>query len=337
MPTVGTNVRTLADWANTRGDNDKYADIVEMLSQDNAILEDMLWREGNLPTGHKTTVRTGLPASTWRAINAGVAPTKGTAAPVTFATALLEQRSQVDVELANLEDDLAAFRLGEGKAHIEAMGQDMASNTFYGNETLDPERFTGFARYYNTLNTNTAASAENVISCGGTGNDQTSAYLVRWGEANCHGIYPKGSNAGLVHNDLGEGDAFETGNTQNRFRAYMDQYKWACGLALRDWRSVVRVANIDSTTIRQTDAPGLAALQLLLRNMITATERLRGEGSGGVFYVNRTVRTALRHAILDRVSSNLTWESVSGKRVMMFDEYPVKVCDALLNTEAPVA
>lgn len=195
MPTIGTNVRTLADWANTRGDDDKYADIVEMLSQDNAILEDMLWREGNLPTGHKTTVRTGLPASTWRSINAGVPATKSTSAPVTFSTALLEQRSQVDIELANLEDDVAAFRLGEGRAHIEAMGQDMATNLFYGNEALDPERFTGFARYYNALSG--AASAENVISCGGSGNDQTSAYLVRWGEKNCHGIYPKGSNAGL--------------------------------------------------------------------------------------------------------------------------------------------
>lgn len=117
----------------------------------------------------------------------------------------------------------------------------------------------------------------------------------------------------------------------------MDQYKWACGLSLRDWRSVVRVANIDTTTIRLTNADGLAALQLLLRNMITATERLRGEGSSGVFYVNRVVRTALRHAILDRTSSNLTWETVAGKRVMMFDEYPVKICDALLSTEAPVA
>jgi hypothetical protein len=36
--------------------------IVEMLSQVNEILDDMLWVEGNLPTGHKTTVRTGLPS-----------------------------------------------------------------------------------------------------------------------------------------------------------------------------------------------------------------------------------------------------------------------------------
>lgn len=330
MATIGSNVRTLSDWAATRGENDKYATIVEILAQDNAVIEDMLWREGNLPTGHKSTIRTGLPTSTWRSMNAGVPQSKATAAPVTFSTAMLEQRAQVDEALANLEDDLAAYRLNEAAGHLEAMGQDFATNAFYGNEALDPERFTGLARYYNALSG--AASSDNVISCGGTGNDQTSAWLVRWGEKTVHGIYPKGSKAGLQHDDLGLGDAFDANG--DRFRAYMDHFKWHCGLALRDWRAVVRIGNIDSTTIRQTDAAGDAALQLLLRSMIIATERLRGEGSNGVFYVNRTVRTALRLAILNRTSMNLSWETVAGKRVMLFDEFPVKICDALLNTEA---
>lgn len=335
MPTIGTNVRTLADWASTRGENDKYAMIAEILNQDNEVLDDMLWREGNLPTGHKATIRTGLPASTWRAFNQGVAATKGTAAPVTFATAMLEQRSQVDKKLAELEDDLAAYRMGEAVPHYEAMAQDMATNLFYGNEALDPERFTGFARYYSTLNPATAASAENVISAGGSGNDMNSIWLIRWGEQTIHGIYPKGSTAGLTHQDLGEGDAFDANG--NRFRAYMDRWEWVCGLAVKDWRAAVRIANIDTSVIRTDDAGGQAALQAIIRNMIIASERLRGPGGGGVFYVNRTIRTALRLAILNRVSSNLTFETVAGKRVIMFDEYPVRVVDALLTSEAAIS
>lgn len=333
MATIGTNVRTLADWASTRGDDDKYAQIVEILSQDNEILDDMLWREGNLPTGHKTTIRTGLPTSTWRAFNQGVPPSKGTAAPVTFGTAMLEQRSQVDAALASLEDDLSGYRMGEAIPHYEAMRQDMASNLFYGNEALDPERFTGFARYYNSLAG--SASAENVINHGGTGNDMNSIYLIRWGEQTVHGIYPKGSMAGLQHEDLGLQDAFDSAN--NRFRAYMDRWVWTCGLAVRDWRAVVRIANIDTSVIRTDDAGGQASLLSLIRNMIIATERLRGPGSGGVFYMNRTLRTALRLAILNRVSNNLTYETVAGKRVMMFDEFPVRATDALLTTETNIS
>jgi hypothetical protein len=50
--------------------------IIEMLSQTNEIMIDMLVIEGNLPTGHKSTVRTGLPTATWRLLNYGIVPTK---------------------------------------------------------------------------------------------------------------------------------------------------------------------------------------------------------------------------------------------------------------------
>ena len=56
--------------------------IIELLSQTNEILDDMLVVEGNLPTGHQTTIRTGLPQATWRLLNQGVQPGKSTTALV---------------------------------------------------------------------------------------------------------------------------------------------------------------------------------------------------------------------------------------------------------------
>ena len=82
MATIGGTAYTLADWASRLDNQDKVAAIVELLSQNNEILDDMLWMEGNLPTGHKTTVRTGLPSATWRLLNYGVALSKSTTAPV---------------------------------------------------------------------------------------------------------------------------------------------------------------------------------------------------------------------------------------------------------------
>lgn len=333
MAVIGT-ARTLQDWATTRDPNDKYAKIAEILSQDNEILMDMPFLEGNLPTGHKTSVRTGLPASTWRAINQGVPATKGAAAPITFATAMLEQRSQVDAELARLNDDLAAYRMNEAKPHYEAMSQEMASTLFYGNEALEPEKFTGLARYYNALTG--AASSENVVNHGGSsGSDQSSAYLLRLGENTIHGIYPKGTPAGLQHEDIGLDDALDAAG--NPFRAYKDHWVWRCGLAVRDWRAGVRVCNIDTSVIRTNDAGGITAIKDLVRSLIIASERLRGEGSGGIWYVNRTVKTALRLGILEKVASNLTFETVEGKSVMVFDGMPVRTTDALLTTEAVVS
>jgi len=66
MATLGTTVLTYADWAKRVEDGYRIGTIIELLSQTNEILLDMLVLEGNLPTGHKTTVRTGLPTATWR-------------------------------------------------------------------------------------------------------------------------------------------------------------------------------------------------------------------------------------------------------------------------------
>ena len=54
----------------------KIATIVEMLTETNEILQDMTYVEGNLPTGHKSTIRTGLPSAAWRMLNYGVQPSK---------------------------------------------------------------------------------------------------------------------------------------------------------------------------------------------------------------------------------------------------------------------
>jgi hypothetical protein len=71
--------------------------------------------------------------------------------------------------------------------------------------------------------------------------------------------------------------------------------------------------------------------------MIQAAERIPSFGAGrAAFYVNRNIREKLRLGILEKVASNLTFETVAGKRVLTFDEIPVMRTDALLNTEARV-
>jgi len=65
MATIGAVALTYSDWAKRLDDGYRVAMIIELLSQTNEILDDMLVMEGNLPTGHKTTVRTGLPQATW--------------------------------------------------------------------------------------------------------------------------------------------------------------------------------------------------------------------------------------------------------------------------------
>ena len=67
MPVLSTNNPTLADFAARLDGNDHIVpDIVELLKEENEVLEDMTFLEANEYTSHRTTVRSGLPAGTWR-------------------------------------------------------------------------------------------------------------------------------------------------------------------------------------------------------------------------------------------------------------------------------
>lgn len=336
MPALAVNNPTLLDVARRTDPDGKIATIVELMSQTNAILDDMTFVEGNLPTGNKTTVRTGLPTPTWRKLYGGVQPGKSTTAQVQDSCGMLEAYAEIDKALADLNGNTAAFRLSEDAAHIEGMSQTMANTLFYGNEGSTPEAFTGLAPRFNSLS---AQNADNIVNGGGTGSDNTSIWLCVWGPQTGFGIYPKGSQAGLQMTDKGQVTIENVDGAGGRMEGYRTHYRWDAGLTVKDWRYFVRIPNIDvsALTVDGTATDRANAQKALINLMIAASERIPSFGKGrACWYVNRTIREALRLGILDRISSNLSWETVEGKRVMTFDDIPVKRVDALLNTEARV-
>lgn len=327
------NKVTLLDVARTMDPDGSSAAIAEMLSQDNEMLMDMPWYEGNLPTGHRVTVRTGLPDVVFRKLNSGVPNSKATTAQLDEACGILEGRSEIDCALAELNGNGTAFRLGQSKGFMESMNQSMQRQVIYG-DRLTTEAFVGLAPRFDDVPTtvNGAENKVNVLDAGGTGTDNTSIYLVGWGQNSIHGIYPKGSQAGLYHEDLGKIDAFDVNG--NRFRAYGDRYEWKCGIAVPDWRYVVRICNIDVSDLTKNASAGADLIDL----MTQAQELIHSlTGVQPAYYVNRTIRSFLRRQTVNKVAnSTLMYDEVDGRPALMFGEVPVRRVDALLNTEARV-
>lgn len=337
---------TLADWAKTRDPDGRTAAVIEMLNQNTSALQDIMWKEGNLPTGHQTTVRTGLPNGTWRKMYKGVQPTKSARAQITDTCGVLEARSEVDKDVADLNGNTTSFRLSEADAHVEGMTQQFLSTLFYGDTDVYPERFTGLAPRYNTLNAAVPVS-QNVLDAGGTGADNTSIWLVGWGENTVAGIYPKGSSAGLSHQDLGEIDASDENNL--RFRAYADLWKWKAGLSVRDWRYVVRIANIDVSDMNgmtgtQADTAATNIVNMMIRAMAVVPNMDKGNFA---FYMNRAGIAAL--PLLSRKMAQAVMAIEAGVKQfgdirpgftgagrMSFLGVPIRTTDALLSTEARV-
>lgn len=330
MATLSTALPTLVDLAKTWDPDGKPARIVELLDQSNPILKDLGWQEGNLATGHRTTVRTGLPTVAWRLLNQGIQPTKSTTAQVDEATGILEAWSEIDKDVAELGGNAAAYRAQEAVAKIEAMNQEMAQTIFYGNQGLAPEEFNGLSiRYSDT----TAANAQNMIS-GGAASGQTdcsSIWLCTWSGLTGFGIYPKGSVGGLVHDDLGLDTIETTGGTAGnapgtRMLGYRERFQWKCGLAVKDWRYFVRIHSIDIS------ANNADYIELMIRAIHKIPNLMLGKS---VFYMNRTISQRLD--ILRRndvqTGGQLSYDVVDGILRMSFRGIPIRVCDGLLESE----
>lgn len=331
MGTIGNTSSTLMDVAKRLDANGKVDKVVEILAQKNEILDDMQWFEGNLATGHKTTIRTGLPAATWRKLNYGVQSTKSTTAQITDTCGMLETYAEVDKSLADLNGNTAAFRLSEDAAHLEGMNIELAKTLLYADETMS-EKFVGLAPRYNLKS---APSGANIIDAGGVGSVNSSIYLATWGEKTAHGIFPKGSKAGISIEDKGQQTLVDANG--GKYEGYRTHYKWDCGLTVRDWRYIVRIANIDMTNLA-TAGDGTDNSANLIKHLSIAIDTLPDTSSGRLaFYMNQSCISMLRVKLMNKGNVFLTMGDYMGKpNVLQFMGVPIRRVDQLLKTEARV-
>ena len=344
MVVSATTHPTLLDYTKRQDPDKSIATIVETLAQTNEILEDMVHLEGNQETGHRTTIRSGLPAPTWRKLYGGVQPSKSETVQVTDTIGMMEAYAEVDKQLADLNGNTAAFRMTEDMAHLEGMNQEFASTLFYGDDSVASEEFTGFMPRFNSLS---AESSENIIldytsssdNYGGaapSGTDNTSIWLVVWGPNTCHGIYSKGSQMGLSKDDKGQVTIEDTtGNGGGRMEAYRTHYKWCTGLSVRDWRYVVRM-QIDEDHLGADPGSGVADITQMMSDACELVPSLSAGRAS--FYCNRKVKQTLRKQFVSKVKqSTLGMDDIGGRSTLVFDGIPIRKVDALTLTETVVS
>lgn len=334
MATIGATYLSLIDFFKRQGpDGQVSAEIIELLSKINPILQDMSVVECNQGATHLTTVRTGLPSATWRKLYQGVQPTKSTTAQVTDSTGTLEAWSEVDSKLVQLAGSGAgAFRLSEATAFLESMSIEMATKLFYGNQGTDPEQFTGLAPRFND---STAANGSQIVKAGGSGSDNTSIWMVVWGANTVHGLYPKGTMGGVRRQDLGE--ETKTNSDGSMYRVMREKFEWDLGLTVRDWRYITRICNIDVSDMQA----GSVNLFKYLRSAYYKLYQRKIVGGNPVIYCNRDVLETLDALATNAGTTDnytrLSYREVEGGEILTYRGIPIRECDAILNTEAAVS
>ena len=330
MAAIGSGNLTLLDQIKRRAPDGSIARVVEVLTQRNAVLQDAVWKEGNLPTGHRFVSRTALPSIAFRRFNEGVATSKSRTAQIDETCGMLEGWSAIDVELAKLNGDEAAFRMTEAIAFAQSMNNQVEQSFIYSSSKTAPEQIMGLSPRMDAI---TGAQYPNQIipcSAGASGNDQSSIWLVGWGDTTVYAIYPKGSTGGLEHNDRGI-LPWDDG-TGKKFDAYISNWKWKFGLCVEDARYLVRIPNVDTSMIA---ANGFDIIEA----MVKAYHQIYDPNNARLaFYVNRKIATYLHLQALEATkTSTLRVEDIGGKPVLTFLGVPVRQTDAITNTEAPLA
>lgn len=336
MATLASNNLTLLDVAKRmEPDGGVATNIAELLSQQNAILTDMVMVASNEMTAHRVTIRTGLPTVYYRALNQGTPSSKSTTAQVKEGLSLLEARSTVDMKELELVEDKAGLLLSESRPFLEAMNQRQAADLFYGNPSVDQRQYLGLATRYSSKS---AGNGANIIDAGGTSTNNTSVWLVNWSDDTVFATYPKNSKAGLQQRSLGEQRVLDA--TGNPYQAMETLFNWDHGLVVKDWRFAVRIANINTANlVSETNAADLIKL------MSRAIDRIPYQNGGRcVFYANRTVFSMLRVQSMNKSQNAVVWQqaldelgrNIPGKFEMVFQGVVVKLVDQLLNTEAQI-
>lgn len=307
MATTGVNWPTLADWAKrTKPDGSLESMIAELLSRQSSILEDAPALPGNEKLGHRETMRTALPTTHMRRFNRGTPTGKSRTSQVTDNIAMYESRSEVDKMLAMLNGNSETWRMTEDAAFIESMRQALVRDLFYGNHVDDPDQISGIAT---RLSSKTAENiGKQILDAGGTTGKLTSIYLIGWSDRTVNLRYPpeaSGMNP-ITTQDLGELDAYDADG--NRFRALGTLFNANLGLSVKDYRYMVRIANIPVDTLDNdgttTDLWTLLTKAAHLMHSLTDCRPY--------FYMNRTIAAYLDVQAQNKKNVRLTPVTVDG-------------------------
>ena len=322
---------TLLDITKLLDPDGSVAAVAEILDESNPILQDITMVEGNLPTGHVSTIRTGIPTPTWFQFYGGIQPTKGTTAQVTDQIGMMGAYAEIDYNIAKLNGNSAAYRLSEDRVHIEGMAQSMAETLFQGNPLVDPTKFLGLNARYNDLS---AESADNIIDAEGTGVDNASIWLIGWSPSTIFGIYPKGSEAGLEVTDKGQVTDTDIDGAGGRGEIYRTHFQWKKGLVVKDWRYAVRIPNIDRSLLTADVSTGANLPNLMFEALDTVPNLANARFA---FYMDKSVLTKLRQQSEAAIKqSSLTVDQVGGIPVTSFHGVPIRRTDALAVDEARI-
>lgn len=162
---------TLLEMAKQIAPDGTQMTIAEILTKENQMLLDIPWYSANDIWSHKSLRRAKRPSGSWRGINEYVTTGKTTTDEIMDVIGIIEAFSVSDKLWVDRQPDPMKARMGQARAFLEGMAEDLGSAFLYSNNAVTPKQPHGIAPRL-------AASGRYVILNGGGGSDTTSIFAI---------------------------------------------------------------------------------------------------------------------------------------------------------------
>lgn len=323
MAVVSTNTdMTLLELAKQTDPGGAIADIVNVLSQRNEILQYLPFAEANGNTTHTLTQALTEPSGSWTGTNEYVSAATGRTKQVVEGIRILKNYVDIDVDVLAMASDKAKVRANQAALTLNGLTKELTRAMIYGNENTNPKELHGFASRPDY----DAAADTQVIDVGGSGADTMSVWVVQLGYPNyVYMAYPQGNPMmALDREDKGEQPKYDsTGGIKYVMR---EEVKFMGALCIADPRSVVRLASIESAGTSNV---------LTYTSLIDAMALLPdpSDMSGVVILGNRTAWAQLWKDAAGKSNVDFTPNAPFGSPVRSFDGIPFVLTEQLTITE----
>jgi hypothetical protein len=323
------NLRSVAAYS---GDM-MFQTTAEVMSLENPIIEDMHFQQENTDNGNKSRERSKMPEVTARKYNQGITRSSGGVKVIVDPRTELVSKLELDESYLDDFGGAADAELAdEQAAHRTANGEKVGNTIFYGSRGKDS--LYGLTPRYNTLDSKYASSkyvldaSEGIVSP----SNLASLWIVSWGPKGAYGFFPKSSKGGLEEGELMKGEIKDEEGKE--FPGYKQYFKWKLGLTVKDYRSVVRIANIDTVKAKTKNVTaGVPDLEALI---VKALRLIKPNGGRVVMYGNMDIMQALDLQALGRYGQSYPTKEFANGLVTVVKGMNVRQQDCLLSSEEQV-
>lgn len=296
--------------------DDVFLPVVETMTEEFQPIEDMVWVQANGMTNHTYMQEASLPAGQYTTFNVGVAAEKAQYKQLVEEVTFLEALAKTDDRIIRISGNKQKVRSNQDMGFIKGLTQTFADSFF--NAANSGIRMNGLRGRLDSLGT--------YVKDGGGAANRTSLFFVQWGETKVHMIYPGGWKHAIEAKD--KGLQLVPDASGNLYDAWVTLYKFAHGLCIENEKNIARIANIDSTQdIVTSNVDDL---------MIEVLNAMPGRGKGVVIYADNSMLTQFDVAVKDKVNGAYGVVDAFGQPVTSFLMHPIKLAEAIGNSEAAV-